>query len=375
MSSPSRAKTRFATLAGAALAAGLLSTTALAQSPSAAPETGAPSGTTEVAYLLPFLRSIAFWPVHVAEEVGYFEEEGLSVASEATDGSSFVVQQVAAGNAEFGIATADPVLLGYNSSPTFQLVYDFLTGNVFDLWTVADSGVASIADLDGKVVAVKDLSGGEVPGLEIALEKAGLTPGGNVQIQPIGEEPAIQAEALRSGQVAAFMVSWNSLVGVRHALEAEGVELVCLTCESDQLLGSEGVIVPQAFVDSNPELVAGAGRALAKATLFGETNPDAAMAILATVNPEEQTDPELAETYFNAALEITAPRPPDMLYGEVDEEAWARSMELLQSPDLPSGLPGPVDLEALINNDFVADYNDFDHDAVIEQANNWEPTQ
>jgi len=328
---------------------------------------------TPVQVLTPFGGSaIAFYPPYVADALGYFEEEGIDATVEGADGSSFVVGQVAADAAQFGIATADPVLLGYAASPNFEIIYDLLTGNVFDLWTTSDSGVTGLADLKDKVVAVKDLQGGEIPGLEVALTKAGLTPGTDVTIQPVGEEPAIQAETLKNGTAAAFMVSWNSLIGVKDALAAEGVELTCLTCDASTSLGSEGIVAPSSLIADNPDLVAGFGRALAKATLFAQTNPQAALAILKAANPEEQADPDYATKYFDAALAITDPRDPDNLYGQIDQDAWARSMELLQDPSIPSGLTEPVDLDALVNNDLVEQYNDFDHDAVIAQANEYE---
>jgi NitT/TauT family transport system substrate-binding protein len=323
-------------------------------------------------FFLPFLRSIAFWPVHVAEEQGYFEQEGLNIASEATDGSSFVVQQVAAGSAEFGIATSDPILLGFEQSPNFTVPYDFLTGNVFDLWATDKSGITDLAGLKGKIIAVKDMSGGEVPGLQVALEKAGLKSGTDVEIQAVGEEGAIQAEALRSNKVQAFMVSWNSLVGVRSALEKEGIKLVCLTCGDTSIRGSEAVVVSNKFLAEHPDLVAGMGRALAKATLFGETNPDAALAIMKKVNPDEQADPAVAKAYFTAALDITKPRPSGK-FGEVSTDAWQRSVDLLLSPDVPSGLKGPVDLSKLLSNAMLEQFNDFDHDAVKAEATNYKP--
>lgn len=337
----------------------------------------APAGggeTTEVTYLLPFLRSIAFWPVHIAEEVGYFEEEGLSIASEATDGSSFVVQQVAANSAEFGIATAEPVLLGYEQNQNFQSVYEFLTGNVFDTWVVEDSPIQSLDDLEpGDSIAIKDLAGGEVPGLNVQLRGVGLEPDVDVQYVQFGENTGLGANLLAEDEVDAMTISWNSLVGVEVALEEMGQQLRCISCEAETALGSESVIVPNEFLEQNEELVVGHGRALAKATLFGATNPDAAIEIMKQVNPEEQVDAEYAQAYFEAAVEIMQPREPEGLFGWHDVGAWTRSMELLLAPGVPSGLSNEVDVEALINNDLVEAYNEFDHDAVIQQAEEWSP--
>jgi NitT/TauT family transport system substrate-binding protein len=328
----------------------------------------------EVTYLLPFLRSIAFWPVHIAEELGYFEEEGLKVSSEATDGSSFVVQQVAANSAEFGIATAEPVLLGYEQNQNFQSVYEFLTGNVFDTWVLDESPVQSLDDLEpGDSIAIKDLAGGEVPGLNVQLRNVGLEPDVDVQYTQFGENTGLGASLLADEEVQAMTISWNSLVGVDVALEESGLQLRCISCDTETSLGSESVIVPNEFLTQNEDLVIGHGRALAKAALFGATNPEAALEIMKTVNPEEQVDADYAKAYFDAAVEIMQPRQPENLYGWHDTGAWTRSMELLLAPDVPSGLANEVDVEALVNNDLVEAYNDFDHDAVIQQAEEWTP--
>ncbi|HEY3209980.1 MAG TPA: ABC transporter substrate-binding protein [Actinomycetota bacterium] len=324
-----------------------------------------------VKFYLPFLRSIAFWPVHVAEELGYFEQEGVIVKSQATDGSSFVVQQVSADKAEFGIATSDPVLLGFEANKTFRSIYEFLTANVFDLYVLDSSPVQQIGDFKGKVVAVKDLSGGEVPGLNVLLEKAGLHPGSDVKLKPLGENAAVQAQALMSGKVDGFMVSWNSVVGLESALQNQNIQLRCLTCGAQTSQGSEVVIASQKVLQDHPEWVIGVGRALAKATLFGETNPDAALAIMKKVNPEEQTDAAFAKAYFTKALKVTAPRDTSKGFGYQDPAAWQRSMELLLAPGLESGLSAPVDLTALLDNDQVAKYNDFDQNAVIQQAKSY----
>jgi NitT/TauT family transport system substrate-binding protein len=298
----------------------------------------------------------------------------LRVTSEATDGSSFVVQQVAANSAEFGIATAEPVLLGYEQNENFQSVYEFLTGNVFDTWVVADSPVQTLDDLEpGDAIAIKDLAGGEVPGLNVQLRGVGLEPDVDVEYVQFGENTGLGATLLADQEAAAMTISWNSLVGVDVALQESGIELRCITCDASTSLGSESVIVPNEFLEQNEDLVIAHGRALAKATLFGATNPEAALAIMNEVNPEEQVDAAYAEAYFTKAVEIMQPREPEGLYGWHDQDAWTRSMELLLAPDIPSGLPNEVDIDALVNNDLAEAYNEFDHDAVIQQAEEWTP--
>jgi NitT/TauT family transport system substrate-binding protein len=323
----------------------------------------------KITILLPFSRSIAFWPVHVAEEQGYFKDAGLDVTSEATDGSSFVVQQVAAGKSPVGIAVAEPVLLGFEQNGNFQSVYDLLTGNVFDLWVLSDSPVQQIGDIPkGSAIALKEQSGGEVPRLNAALEGAGLKPGTDVDYTYFGENPSVAANLLATGKADALEISWNSLVGVQLALQEQGKELRCVTCDSSSSLASESVIVSKQFLADHKDVVEKLGRAMAQATLFGQTNPDAALAIMKKVNPEEQTDPAYAKAYFAAALDIMKPRQPQNQYGWQDPAAYQRSMDLLLTPGIPAGLTGKIDLNEVINNDLVNAFNDFDHEAVVEAA-------
>ncbi len=323
----------------------------------------------KISILLPFNRSIAFWPIHIAEEQGFFKDAGLDVTSEATDGSSFVVQQVAAGKSPVGIAVAEPVLLGYEQNSNFVSVYDLLTGNVFDLWVLADSQVNTIADIPkGSAIAIKDQAGGEIPRLNVQLEQAGLKPGADIDYKQFGENAAVAADLLLKGEAAALEISWNSLVGVKLALQKEGKELRCLTCDSSAALASESMIVSKQFLADHRDVVEKLGRAIAQGTLFGQTNPDAALAIMKRVNPEEQVDEAYAKAYFDAAIAIMKPRQPQNQYGWQDPAAYQRSMDLLLTPGIPAGLTGKINLNDVVNNDLVEAFNNFDHAAVTTAA-------
>jgi NitT/TauT family transport system substrate-binding protein len=325
----------------------------------------------KITILLPFQRSIAFWPVHIAEEQGYFKAAGLDVTSEETDGSSFVVQQVAAGKAQVGIAVTEPIMLGYEQNSDFKSVYDFLTGNAFDLWVLDSSPVQKIGDLPkGSSIAIKDQAGGEIPRLNVQLQKAGLQPGSDVQYQQFGENASVAANMLATKKAAAMEISWNSLVGVQQALKDQGLQLRCVTCTDTESLAAESVIVNNDFLNKYRGTVEKLGRAIAQGTLFGATNPDAALAIMKKVNPEEQVNAEFAKAYFTAAVNIMKPRQPKNLYGWQDPAVYQRSMDLLLTPGIPAGLTGKVNLGDLVDNSLVDAYNQFDHNAVINDAKN-----
>jgi NitT/TauT family transport system substrate-binding protein len=325
----------------------------------------------KITILLPFQRSIAFWPVHIAEEQGYFKAAGLDVTSEETDGSSFVVQQIAAGKSQVGIAVTEPAMLGYEQNGDFVSVYDFLTGNAFDLWVLDGSPVQKIGDLPkGSSIAIKEQAGGEIPRLNVQLEKAGLKPGADVQYQQFGENASVAANMLATNKAAAMEISWNSLVGVEQALKDQGKQLRCITCTETETAAAESVIVNKDFLAKYKDTVEKLGRAIAQGTLFGATNPDAALAIMKKVNPEEQVNAEFAKTYFTKAVDIMKPRQPNNQYGWQDPAVYQRSMDLLLTPGIPAGLTAKIDLGAFVNNSLVPAYNQFDHEAVVQDARN-----
>jgi NitT/TauT family transport system substrate-binding protein len=312
----------------------------------------------QITFLLPFIRTIAFYPVFVADEMGYFAEEGLEVDIQPTDGSSFVVQQVAAGRAEAGLAGTAAVLNGMEEGLDFVDVMRWMWNQTFPLITSADSGVASVEDLRGKVVGISDAAGGDVPALEAYLRSAGLEPRVDVDLLPVGENVPTIMQAFENGQIAAYSSSWNRNISFRAA----GFDLVDLTPESFQQLPAEDVVVPASLAEENPELVAGLCRAIAKGMLVGLEHPETALAIMQKVSPEEHDDTAYAWLYMEGAQETVRPPMQDGKYyfGVFDFDQWQTFADLSGEVEFT--------LSDFLTNDFVDEINNFDYEGVLEEA-------
>src|SRR5579871_3158618 len=63
--------------------------------------------------LLPFRDGITFFPLSTANQLGYMKEEGIDLDLQVVNGSSAVVQQLAAGNAQMAVILAPNTLLGF----------------------------------------------------------------------------------------------------------------------------------------------------------------------------------------------------------------------------------------------------------------------
>lgn len=327
----------------------------------------------EVASLLSFLRIASFYPMLLAEGLGYYEEEGITTRWEATDGSAFAVQQVAAGNADFAVVITEPAILGFAESPNFRIIYNLnneTTGHLNDTWALASSGITSHADLAGKKIGVKDLADGAVPGLRAAMALEGLEEGTDYELVPLGESPAAQAEALLSGEVAAFRTSIITFQGTQDAVTSEGDELVCISCDIEEPVSSLVVIASDQIINENPELVVAMGRALARAQLFGQTNPEAGVTLLMEADPEVNSDPDAVMAQLQGAVASTT-LGESGLFGVTDVEAVRNVTEFMLVPGLDSGLEEEIDVDAFVKNDLIEQFNDFDHDLVVQEANNY----
>jgi NitT/TauT family transport system substrate-binding protein len=331
---------------------------------------GGPPPLKKFRVLLPFKVGITFFPISVADELGYLKHEGIDLDLQVANGSSAVVQQVAAGNAEIGVILAPNTLLGFSEGVKYKAFYDFLTKNTFDVKVIDSSPIGKPSDLKGKNIGTIDLTRGDLPLLRAELQRAGLNPQRDVQIVALGFNMALHAQALKDGRVDALNISWNNSVSV----ESAGVKLKCVTCGEQFQLASETTVAPDRIFQQDRRYMIGFGRAMAKATLFAETNPDAAIAIMKKVAPQEHTDPAFTKTFFAAALDIMKPRQAGK-YGLSDIGGWERLQGFMTAPveGQPTGLQTKVDINQLVTNELVEEFNKFDAEAVRKQAMEYRP--
>lgn len=315
--------------------------------------------------LLPFRDGITFFPLSTANQLGYLKDEGIDLDLQVVNGSSAVVQQLAAGNAQMGVILAPNTLLGFAEGVKYKAFYDFLTRNTFDVKVLPESPIGRLADLKGRNIGTIDLTRGDLPLLRAQLQRAGLNPARDVVFVALGPTMSLHAQALKEGKVQALNLSWNNTVSV----EAAAGKLKCITCDSEELqLASETTVATDAVFRQDRRYVVGLGRAMAKATLFAETNPDAAISIMKKVAPQEHTDPAFTKTFFNAALVIMKPRQPGK-YGVSDVGGWDRLQNFMAIPtEGATGMTTKVDVKQLVTNELVDEMNRFDAAAVRKQA-------
>ena len=195
-------------------------------------------------------------PLYMAQEKGYFEEEGLNVEfyyAAAAD----IVTNVASGNVDFGFPNADAVVAAKSRGIPVQVVHTTYQEGLGAIIFGADSGIKEPADLKGKTVAVTSLGSANYFQLQAALEASGLTVD-DVKVEVIGTGAILNS--LTAGEVDAIVFSKLRTIELNSAgYEAE--EIPC-----DQFLPSFGniVIAGDELVSEEPEVVQGFTKALTK---------------------------------------------------------------------------------------------------------------
>jgi ABC-type nitrate/sulfonate/bicarbonate transport system substrate-binding protein len=321
------------------------------------PEAGDGGAPTTLQVLFP-INSPILHGYRVAEQAGYYEEEGIDVQFEFLDGGGEVVTQLLAGNGDIGNIPVGPVVEAIEEGHTdLRAIWNYVYGSIFYLGVPVDSDIQSAEDLAGHRIGISDLAGGEVPIMRGIVETAGLDPESDVEFVPIGAGTALSLRALQDGEVDAFGGSVNDMI----ALEVQGMELRYIQPDVLLELPASGLVVNEATLSEQREAVEGFLRASTKGFYWGQVEPEATLCVLREATPEQFTD-ETGELILEAVLPITW-APEGELMGHQSADTWLTFFEFIGA-DLPD-----VELEEIVIDDLLEAANDFDRDAVEEDAN------
>ncbi|MGQ9684488.1 MAG: ABC transporter substrate-binding protein [Anaerolineae bacterium] len=300
-----------------------------------------PPGMTRIKLAMGFVPNVQFAPVYVAQERGYFAEEGIEVELDygmETD----LLKLVGAGERQFVIGSGDQVALARANGLPVRYVLNWYRRFPVCVVSLASSGIARPADLVGRTVGISHLEGASYIGWR-AFEKAvGLTPG-SVRLQAIGYT---QAASLSEGRVdAAICYALNEPVQLRTS----GVDVNVFYLDEYTNLPSNGLITNEQTIAQQPALVQGMVRAFLRGLRDTIADPDAAFAITRKVVPEIGGENEVLQ---RAVLQECLRFWQGEDLGVSDPAAWHAEVALLRDLGLVT-----TDLKAedLYTNQFVTE--------------------
>lgn len=314
-------------------------------------QTAAAQDLKEITVVLPNPSALNVWPMHVAIGEGYFEEEGLKVNVQAVDGSSQVLQALAAGQGQIGLPGPAPVLAARARGEDVVFIYNLNPKSIFGIVVREESSYQQPADLKGKVIGVGTADGAEVGFARTVLSDAGLAEGTDYTFLPVGDG-GTAAAAFERGDIEAYAAATSDAA----IMTTRGLKLREITPEEFKAFFGNGFAVLRTYLEENRDVVEKFGRAIVRGSKFGfdPANRATVLKHAAAGNPQEGEDTALANALFDQLLVKMDIGDQAEGYGYQPPQNWDTWQESLLSS---GGLKEKQDLSKAFTNDFVQTWN------------------
>lgn len=305
----------------------------------APPPSGSPIGELRpVRLLLAFRPDVQFAPFYLAQQAGYFAEQGLEVTIEHAGGGE-LIRLVADGQAEFGVADATDVMIARTSDIPVRYFSTLYRSFPVALIGAAGTVPADPADLAGRRIGTPGPFGSSWHALLALLDAGGLAPD-DVTIR---EYPQFnQVDGLLNGDVE-LITGFRSNEPLR--LAAAGVETDQLVVDDVAPLPGPGLIASDELLDSDVDLA----HAFAQAVLLAQeaivAQPELGLQAAITAVPTIAEDEETALAVLEATIEVwlgDGPAPNNV----VDPTIWCPGYETMQSLGF---IDGSVPVDAMVD--------------------------
>ena len=271
------------------------------------------------------LPTTALAVMELIDTKGYFEENGLEVELQSSQGGAATLPAVMTGSLDIAIGNPVSVILARSKGLDVAMVTGFGSSyaegdDVVAVVAPADSDIETTADLEGRKVGVNTLKGHPEVTIREATDLAGGD-GSSIEMVEVGFPD--MAGQLEAGNLeAAFVV--QPFLG---KLVADGMKVVSYPFQ-ESAPGQMTLVsfTSGAFAEKNADVVKRFQKAMAEGLDYVEEHPDEVRATL----PKLLSMPE----------EVAADLPLEKASAELDEEILARIGQMMVEHDLLTEAPG-----------------------------------
>ncbi len=295
-----------------------------------------------VVLALGYIPSVQFAPFYVAQDKGFFADEGLEVEFRHGFETDFL-KLVAAGEIPFVIASGEEVILGRARGLPVTYVAQWYSQFPVGMFALKDKGITSPKDVEGKTLGVPGPFGATYIGWKAIVYATGIDES-KVKVESIG---FTQAAAVSEGKVDAAM---DYIVNGPVRLRLAGKEVVVFPVADYVNLPSNGLVTSETLLREDPDLVTSMTRAILRGIQYTLDHPDEAFQIALKHVPEAGGEQEkVSRAIFDASLTLWTPKAGHKL-GHTDLDTWATAEQFLREMGL---LETHVDVTGIATNDFV----------------------
>jgi NitT/TauT family transport system substrate-binding protein len=312
-----------------------------------APTAAAGQSLREITLAMPYIPNVQFAQYYMADKQGYYAAEGLKIKFDYNFETD-VVQRVAQGTVQFGMASGDSILLARAQGLPVVTVATNSQRFPTVFFSKADANIKTPADLKGKSVGIPGHFGASYVGL-LALLYANQMKESDLNIQDIG---FAQVAALTEGKVQVASGYGNN---EPVQLEQQGVKVNLIKVADFYPLASDGIITSESMIKDQAAVV----RSFIRATLKGMqdviASPDEGFKAALDVIPELKSADASTQELQRKVLQETLPYWQSDLtnqqgLGFSDIKSWEATHKFMRDSNL---LKSDVDLSKAVTNEFL----------------------
>jgi NitT/TauT family transport system substrate-binding protein len=257
---------------------------------------------------------VGYGPFYLAQDLGYFKEEGVDVKLTTIEEKSLQMAAVMSGKVAAALGTVDEFLLYMNKDVCLRYVLALDESSGGD-GVIASRDIDSIADLKGKQVAFNEGSVSQF-WFNVLLKQQGMTQGDVEMVNMTADDAAA---AFMAGRVPAA-VTWEP-----HLTEARNNPQGHVLVDSSSTPGviTDVVAVLCDTAEKRGEEIKAVVRAWNRAVEYWKTHPEESNAIMAKgvggwlADPAVFSDSVKGVKFFDAATNkayFGTPKAPGRLY-------------------------------------------------------------
>ena len=317
-------------------------------------------GGGEVVYALPTPPSLLFYPALVAEELGFFEEENvqpdLAPAAEEISATAFLDN----GDADVSFADVDEIILARSKGGKHEAIFSPQHTNTAGIVVPEDSDIQDIKGVAGQTVGLESEESTRF--LDAMLDAAGV-PKDDVDTAVVGTSGPLVAKTFEDDKIQAYVGNASDFT----ALAANNVPLRNITPEDVGRIDGNPLATLPGTLQEKREAIVGFLRAWAKAQHVGQVNREVTEAIVREKVPAEWRNEASGEAALDLAIQLMKPDDPERI-GDLRPEVWATGQDVLNRAGI---LEEEVNVDAALNDELIAEINDFDRAEVERAAEQW----
>ncbi len=296
----------------------------------------------QISVRLKWLHQAQFAGIYIADQEGYYAEEGLQVKIEPIDlERQITYDYVLAGEQEFAIGAAEEMIIARSQGLPVRAVAVIFRITPLVYFPSDTSGITSPADFPGKTLALS-------PGQGTFLYEAMM---GQLDIDRSQiHEIDMTVWGLDCWETADVCSHYATNEVVRAQLNGVNTAPIWPHEYGVPFYG-DVIFTSDTLIEENPDLVERFVRATLKGWQRAIENPELAAQATLTVAPEQDYDFQLASMIASIPLIDTG----EGSIGWMDPNAWEHMYEILLAQNI---IPGSVNLDTVYTNEFIEKADD-----------------